>query len=167
MPTPRKRIPKKPVGRPDLLTETRLDKIEQAVRGGSTREDAARYAGIGASTLYEWLAEGRHLTANPPKVPAARDRLLMELAERLERADGSMAVLMVGRVIQAANSGTWQAAAWWLERRRSDDYGRKDFLRSESKVEVESDVDVREVLRDRIARLVPLGAEPDEHPSET
>jgi hypothetical protein len=33
---------------------------------------------------------------------------------------------MVGQIAKAANDGTWQAAAWWLERRRPDDYSRRD-----------------------------------------
>ena len=32
---------------------------------------------------------------------------------------------MVAHVAKAAQDGTWQAA-WWLERRRPDDYGRRD-----------------------------------------
>jgi hypothetical protein len=33
-------------------------------------------------------------------------------------------VRFVAQIARAAQDGTWQAAAWWLERRRPLDYGR-------------------------------------------
>jgi Transposase len=32
----------------------------------------------------------------------------------------------VGQVAKAAAEGTWTAAAWWLERRKHQDYGRRE-----------------------------------------
>lgn len=44
-------------GRPSKFTEDRRDQIKQAARNGTTVEGCARAAGIGPSTLYEWLDE--------------------------------------------------------------------------------------------------------------
>ena len=155
-----------PTPRPHLNTDT-VTRITQAVSSGSTREDAAAYAGVGRSTLHAWLAEARDLDKNPdgrPTTPTERQRLCLDLLDGVERGDGQIAVLMVGRVV-AASATSWQAAAWWLERRRWADYGRKDFLRSEvtgRDGEPLESVSPRDVLADRLARLLP--AEPEDEP---
>lgn len=63
--------------------------------------------GIGERTLYEWLE----------KDP--------QFAQAIKEADAIAEARMVSRIIDAAKE-SWQAAAWWLERRRPDDYKRPD-----------------------------------------
>jgi hypothetical protein len=43
---------------------------------------------------------------------------------------------MVAHVAKAAQDGTWQAAAWWLERRRPNDYGLRDRVDVDLRVQV-------------------------------
>lgn len=45
-------------GRPTKLTPDRREEILDAARIGTTMEGCARAAGIGVSTLYEWLSRG-------------------------------------------------------------------------------------------------------------
>lgn len=80
----------------------------QALREGNTRRAAAALGGIGESTFQEWLHEK------------------VGFAAAVEKAEGECEAEMVSRVRRAALGDTWQAAAWWLERRRAADFGRKD-----------------------------------------
>ena len=41
------------------------------------------------------------------------------------------------RTITVASETTWQASAWWLERRRPNDWGRKERVEHSGKVESE------------------------------
>ena len=68
------------------------------------------------NTLYRWIEADDTL------------RYEVEKAEHVAEAEFTFAV-------QAAVPKNWQAAAWWLERRRHEAYGRRD--------RVEMTVDVR------------------------
>jgi len=80
-----------------------------AIRAGNTRTAAARYAGIDDVTFYRWLNKDRQFRSD------------------IEKAEATAEVAHVANVLQASNNGSWQASAWWLERRRRADYGRADI----------------------------------------
>lgn len=66
-------------GRPTRLTRAVRAKFLEAIRAGNRRETAAAYAGIGASTMYRWMADEGE--------PYRSFRLEVELAEaEFERA---------------------------------------------------------------------------------
>jgi hypothetical protein len=89
-----------------------------AIAAGNTRHDAAEYAGVGESTLRFWLARGR-------RQRRGRYRTLLAAVKKAE-AD---AVVRNVAIIQKAANKTWQAAAWWLERKRSQDWSQtKDLV---------------------------------------
>lgn len=94
-----------PGGRKSKYTEETIKAVTDAIRLGSTYELAAHYAGIAPSTLYDWL----------DKKP--------EFLELIKRAEGKAATTWLARIEEAAKS-QWQAAAWKLERRYPQDYGR-------------------------------------------
>ncbi len=102
-------------GRPTKLTPEVQARVVTAISGGNTRETAASYAGIRRATLFEWLARGR----------AARSGLFRDFADAIEKAEADASVTSVGLIRRAAQT-SWQAAAWWLERRYPDEWGRKD-----------------------------------------
>jgi hypothetical protein len=49
-------------------------------------------------------------------------------ASAVQNAEARAEVGHVLNIRQAAQSGTWTASAWWLERRRHEDWGRKDRI---------------------------------------
>lgn len=91
------------------LSDARTDAALHALRNGCTREAAAGVAGVGRATLYRWLAA---------------DETFRDAVEKAENeAEASFTAAVV-----AATQKNWQAAAWWLERRRHESYGRRDRL---------------------------------------
>jgi hypothetical protein len=95
------------VGRPTKRTPQVEARLFDAIRAGNTIRAACHYAGIGVQTLADW-------------------QRFRDFREALEKAEADAEVRMVAEIAQAARGGTWQAAAWWLERRRPDDFGRRD-----------------------------------------
>lgn len=105
----------------------------RALEFGCTRDAAAGAAGVTRSTFYRWLDDGTFRDA-------------VEKAELKAEAAYTLAV-------QQAVPKNWQAAAWWLERRRHESFGRRDRvdmtidLRKEAeRVAAESGMDVDAVL---------------------
>lgn len=95
-------------GRPSKRTPECERRILDALRAGNTRKAACAYAGIDLHTLARWSAA--HAT----------------FATAIEKAEADAETRMVAQIAKAASGGTWTAAAWWLERRRSEEYGRRD-----------------------------------------
>jgi transposase len=95
-----------PRGRKPKVTPEVTKKIINAILMGATYELAAGYAGIGTTTFYKEKANNA------------------EFAEAIKAAEGAAAVGWLAKIEQAANDGTWQAAAWKLERRYPQEYGR-------------------------------------------
>ena len=57
---------------------------------------------------------------------AAKSGLHFEFFDAVKKAEADAEVGMVA-VIKKASADTWTAAAWWLERRRFKDYGKKQY----------------------------------------
>jgi len=94
------------VGRPSLKTEGRIKKILYALSIGATKEAAAAAGGISYQTLARWVDADE------------------SLAERVVIAEGEAEMSATERIHQEVtrDKGSWQAAAWWLERRRQPHY---------------------------------------------
>lgn len=98
-------MPGPPKGKPYKLTPEVTQKVMEALRGGNTRMAAAEYAGIS----YDSFA--RYFDAD------------VTFGDSVKQAEAECEVRCVALVQKAAVT-TWQAAAWWLERRRKEVYGR-------------------------------------------
>lgn len=101
--------------RTKLTPDTKED-IVKALRAGNSRRDSALYAGVSETTFYSWMARGRE-----------GEPLYAEFLEAVEKAEAQSVVRNVA-IIQRAAEETWQAAAWWLERKRPDDWGRRQRM---------------------------------------
>jgi len=96
------------------FNEETTTKIVQALRMGATYELAAKFAGITYQTFNEWRKKGA----------SAKSGAYFDFVNAVERAEGEAAIGWLAKIEKAANDGNWQAAAWKLERRYPDEYGR-------------------------------------------
>jgi hypothetical protein len=95
------------VGRPTKRTPEREQRLLDALAAGNTRNAACDYAGITRETFSQW-----------------RERFA-DFSDRVKKAESSAEVRHVAQIAKAASEGVWQASAWWLERRRPDDWARR------------------------------------------
>ena len=109
------------MGRPTKLTQEVERAICDALKAGATLRIAAEFAGIGERTLATWLAS-----------PAPRFQQFQQ-AVKQATARGDVGALAV--IQKAAKDGTWQAAAWLLERRHPAEYGRRQVVAVQRAVE--------------------------------
>jgi transposase len=103
------------MARPSIPIEPYIEKLCQALVLGATYELAARFAGISPDTFARWRQ--RMATARPG-TPLAR------LRDRLTAAEGQAALRWLAQIQEAA-SADWRAAAFMLERRYPEEYGRQ------------------------------------------
>lgn len=141
-------------GRPTKLTPELAATVVAYVRAGSFANVAARASGISESTYYRWLDRAAtcatdHVTLIDAPLADVRARgkdrglkcsrwgrervieaLLVdeypfwEFREAIKEAEAEAEISRLVKIESAADEH-WQAAAWWLERRYPDRYGRK------------------------------------------
>ena len=106
-----------PLGRQTKLTPDVQKKIIDAVRAGAFLSTAARYAGVGESTLMNWMARGRACTNRNGK-----DKIYREFLEEIDMAEASSEVA-ANLQWRAAWAKDWHAAEKWLGSRYPERYG--------------------------------------------
>ena len=121
------------MGRPTKLTPEVQAIIVEAIEKGNDKTVAARLAGIGESTFYAWMERGEQ----------AKSGVFLEFREAVKKAEAEAEQHFVG-VIKAASADTWTAAAWWLERKYPERWGRKE----RQQIEHEGGVTIRVVYED-------------------
>lgn len=130
--------PKKPKRtRPSVLTQQVIIDYLAARRRGGSDTDCAYMAGIHPDTVRRWRYR---LEACDPQVDDDTGKLgtyaddgalptipeIFEFFERVKKATAEARIERLAHIEQAGIDGTWTAAAWWLERRYPDEYGRRD-----------------------------------------
>lgn len=116
--TPAKPRAKRPrPGRPSKFTPEVVGRLLNAISLGATYNHACMAAGISFDTFNNWR-QGRGFD----KTVTADQKT--EFLEALQKAEGVMVTNKLKLIDDAAKDGTWQAAAWLLERRHPRDYGR-------------------------------------------
>jgi len=142
-------------GRPTKLTPEILSKICDALRAGNYRETAAAFAGIRKSTFYDWIRQGAR----------APHGIYRELHDAVEKALADSEARDVALIGKAAGDGDWQAAAWRLERKFPERWGRRDRHEVDAnihgKVKVSADDAIQELSRLLAARTPTGGTEED------
>jgi len=83
------------------------EEICKYLRAGNSQKDSAVLAGIGESTYYEWMD-------NP------------EFAEPIKKAEQECKSRNIA-IIQKAAEKSWQAGAWWLERKYNSEFALKQI----------------------------------------
>jgi len=117
-------------GRPTKLSKEISDAIVENLRLGNYIEHASAAVGINKSTLYAWLDRGRkeQERIDAGVEPNSDEQMFVEFSNAVEKAKAEAVSRNVAIIQKSAHHGTWQAAAWWLERTQQQVFGRKQQL---------------------------------------
>jgi hypothetical protein len=152
---------KRPSGRPTRLTPELQAKLCDAIRAGNYMETAAAFAGIRKATLHNWLRWGARQTQG----------IYHAFSEAVEKALADSEARDVALIAKAAADGHWQAAAWRLERKFPDRWGRRERHQVDANIQgtvkVTPDDAIQELTRLLAARAPRGGAAEDPPPDET
>ncbi|MFY9125354.1 MAG: hypothetical protein WAO32_00115 [Defluviitoga tunisiensis] len=106
------------MARKSKLTKELIKEAYKLVAAGNYDKDVYPILGIDKSTWYRWLSDGEK----------AKSGLKREFYDTVKKAEKDAIARNVALIQRAAQEGNWQAAAWWLERKYFEDWGRKDKL---------------------------------------
>jgi hypothetical protein len=135
---PKEEAPK-PTGRPSKIeqhvkvldpktkrekTMTVGDAVVLLLERGATVEQAAGAVGIGRSTVHDWVAKGEEVRGMEAAQLTDAQKTYLDFSDAVTRARESVVVLALSGIIEAGK-GDWRAFAWFLERSRPDEYGRR------------------------------------------
>lgn len=154
--TTEKRGRGRPPGNGTKMTPDAIKRIADALSMGATYELAARYAGMVPRTIVKWKTRGEdvrwELEQNPRKRLNAADLIALDLVNAMAEAESRAAMRWLAAIERAAEDPrNWTAAAWKLERRWPEFYGRRaveisgrngDAVQSETTVNVKQQIEV-------------------------
>ena len=136
------------MGRKTKCTKATTNKIAEGIRLGMTFELAAQYGGVHRTTLFGWLKKAEDPNA---------EKCFIDFFDTLKAAEASNAANALHCIMDAATDGTWQAAAWMLERRHR--YIRPNVVTLETKPPAEMEVidptaeDGRAIVIEHVSQL--------------
>jgi transposase len=105
------------MARPTKFTPETIKRLTDAIRMGATYSLACKYAGISYEIFNQWRNGSGY-----PQGTTAEEK--MQFVDAIQKAEGDAAVGWLTKIEKAANEGHWQAAAWKMERRYPNEYGR-------------------------------------------
>lgn len=100
------------------MTEPRVEAALNALRLGCTRRAAAGAAGVSHASFYRWLED-------------------VTFRDEVEKAEAVAEATYTAAVANAVPRN-WQAAAWWLERRKHEDFAQRSKV--DMKIDIQSEV---------------------------
>jgi hypothetical protein len=150
------------VPRESKLNEDKQDRIVRLIREGNYASTAAGAAGIGTRTFFRWMKRGedvsqaceewddavdewneltdRQRRARPDlrpdwsSAPDERELPFWLFWQEVKKAEAVAEAEAIGMIQSAANEGTWQAAAWYLERKFKDRWGKTEKVTHEGSI---------------------------------
>jgi hypothetical protein len=91
------------------------ERICELIRQGNYSGTAALLSGVGSRTFYRWMAQGRK----------AKSGAFRQFWQAIKKAEAEAECAFVAGIHRASKT-TWQAAAWWLERRYPLRWGKRE-----------------------------------------
>lgn len=115
------------MGRKCTLTKDIQDKIVEILEAGNYQKTAYESLGISERTYFNWLKRGEEAQEryDAGDKPNKTQEKFLQFYQSIKKAEQA-AIQRNLQIIQDAAKKNWQAAAWYLERKAHEQFGRKD-----------------------------------------
>ena len=123
------------------LSDALTTHLCQLIEVGVPVSSAVSVVGISKPTFYLWMRDGEK----------AKSGKMRTFFESVSSAKDKAIARNVSIVQKAASEGTWQAAAWWLERTCPEEFGR-DKQNVNVAIQNNTQVVVSENIKERIKK---------------
>lgn len=138
------------------LDDPRVERLLNALRLGDFVEEACAYAHITETTYYRWKREGEAVAQKHQlgEILDETEQHILEMYETIKEAEVSGQHAALETIRRAARDGTWQAAAWFLERRNKKWSNRTEVTGADGgPIETITVEDVDQKIRNLIAAV--------------
>ena len=105
------------------LTPEIAEALIEVLKRGNYMTTAADFVGVTPQTVYNWLKRGDELKDHPDENLSETERMFVDFFEGVKNATAWAEVNALD-TIRSASATNWQAAAWFLERKAPDRFGR-------------------------------------------
>jgi len=131
------------MSRKSKLTEELIPIIKSEISEGNYVSVVCQAHGINRTSFYDWKNRGEK----------GKSGIYRDFYEAIEEATAKAEQKYVGVIKDAANSGVWTAAAWWLERRYPDRWGKREKVDVTSGGKQINTLDLKNLSNDELAIL--------------
>jgi transposase len=150
------------------LSKDMIEMTYDLLKEGHYNEDVAEYIGVSQQTFYNWMNKGEelhemseeeyeeHIKQLPNETTKKNAKLFLEFFETVKRAN-TEAKMQALRNIRKAGKKSWQAEAWFLERKF-----RSQFARTAIVVEDNNEEKGQPLLNKMIAGVDAIAESDDE-----
>lgn len=107
------------------VTEETIKTVSQEITRGVPIKYAVVIGGISLGTHYKYYNKGKKAIE---KGDYDEDSLEVKYFQAIDVAKAKAVALRVEQIRNAADEGTWTAAAWWLERVDHEHFGKKSVI---------------------------------------
>jgi stalled ribosome rescue protein Dom34 len=80
------------------------------------------YLGISEKTYYEWTKQGKNDNEKN------KESIFSKFFQSIKEAEAKAEIRHIQTIARAASEGTWQASAWFLERKHKDRWSQKQDI---------------------------------------
>jgi|AntAceMinimDraft_13_1070369.scaffolds.fasta_scaffold05131_3 transposase len=110
--------------------DQRVKNVVAALSAGHYMERAAKLSNVNPSTVYVWKSKGEQERQRIERgeEPTEAGQNYLGILEVIEKAQEQASHRAMVAIQQAAQDGSWQAGAWYLERTDHKHYGRKTTI---------------------------------------
>lgn len=98
------------------LNKKLIEEASKLIAAGNYVETTCRYLGISKETWYRWFRTGEQ----------QKKGIFRDFYDAIKKAEAAAEARNVA-IIQEAAKTTWQAAAWFLERKYPERWGKKEI----------------------------------------
>lgn len=99
-----------------------IEKAHKLISEGHYAVVVCSYLGIHESTYYKWIENAKK------DIAKNKQSIYTEFFESIKEAEAKAEMRHLQNITKAAIDGTWQASAWFLERKHKDKWSAKQEL---------------------------------------
>jgi hypothetical protein len=137
------------MARPCKLTPEIQQRISENIALGLTYRLAAESAGVTYKTLNEWHQKGQ----------TEKSGKYYQFAQHIKKCNAEGALKLLERLNEAVKAGNCTVCMWILERRFSEDFGRRQYRKMDvasenQNVNIEINVNDADGIRDKIIKKI-------------
>ena len=96
-----------------------IERAHKLISEGHYAVTVCAYLGIGETTFYNWIRKAKDDNENGKK------SIYVQFWQSIKEAEAKAEMRHLQNIVKASADGTWQASAWFLERKHKDKWSVK------------------------------------------